>query len=58
MFFDNPSPEMTSLVGWQMGIPGSGARLLDSICDLAWEIYLPLKVAERRRSLDYVEDDV
>ena len=58
MFFDSPSPEMISLVGQRMEIHNSAARLLKTICDLAWEIYLPLKVAERRRSRDIVEDGV
>jgi len=47
-FFDDPSPEMVALVGHQLDLPGSGARVLEAICDLAWKIYLPSKISERQ----------
>lgn len=50
MFFDDPSPEMLRLVGRRMEIPNSSHRLLESICELAWKIYLPMKVDERLRN--------
>lgn len=48
-FFDDPSPEMARLVGRQQDLPGSGGRLLESICEVAWRIYLPLAISRRRR---------
>lgn len=47
-FFDDPSPEMIALVGREMGLPGSGARILDSICAVAWRIYAALEISEDR----------
>lgn len=47
-FFDDPSPEMVSLVGQALGLPGSGARVLESVCAVAWRIYVATAVAEDR----------
>lgn len=43
----DPSSDMASLVGHQLDLPGSGARLLDSICEIAWRIYLPSQIIQK-----------
>jgi hypothetical protein len=47
-FFDDPSAEMVRLVAEQLDLPGSGGRLLESICEVAWRVYLPLQIEFRR----------
>ena len=47
-FFDDPSPEMIALVGQQLDLPGSGARLLGAICEVAWRVFVPLELAAKR----------
>jgi hypothetical protein len=51
MFFDEPSDEMAELASAGLDFSNSGQRLLNSICETAWRVFVPLELASRRGEL-------
>jgi hypothetical protein len=47
-FFDSPSREMAALASSRLDVNSSGDRLLESICQVAWRMYVPLETEARR----------